>query len=148
MKGKHPPSHVPPCRVSSPMPPPPPTPSFGWLLCIIIEWRPPKPSAPPISQFFDGCHFGAPNKGISLAPAAYIRLIGSRAEESEGKAAGGRAVQGRLILWLSVLWDCGIFCSALVPRTKLWDFLHICPTWHPSIPRRVFTSTYNYSHTK
>jgi len=25
--------------------------------------------------------------------------------ESEGKAAGGRAVQRRLILWLSVLWE-------------------------------------------
>jgi hypothetical protein len=52
--GKRPLSHVSPGLVSSPMPPPLPTPSFGWLLCIIIEWRPPKPGAPPISQFFDG----------------------------------------------------------------------------------------------
>jgi hypothetical protein len=41
------------------------------------------------------------------------------AMESEGKAAGGRAVQRRLILWLSVLWECGIFCSVLVPTSTI-----------------------------
>ncbi len=36
-----------------------------WLLCISIERQlPPKTGAPPISQFFDGRHFGTPNKGI------------------------------------------------------------------------------------
>jgi hypothetical protein len=40
------------------------------------------------------------------------------AMESEGKAAGGRAVQRRLILWLSVLWKCGIFCSVLLVHTR------------------------------
>jgi hypothetical protein len=42
--------------------------------------------------------------------------------ESEGKAAGGRAVQRRLILWLSVLWECGIFCSVLVPTSTIVGF--------------------------
>ena len=42
---------------------PPPQPTFGWLLCILTKRRPPKTNAPPISQFFDGCHWGAPIKG-------------------------------------------------------------------------------------
>jgi hypothetical protein len=32
---------------------------------ILIKWRPPKTGDPPISHFYDGCHFGAPKKGIS-----------------------------------------------------------------------------------
>ena len=43
--------------------PPPPQPNFGWLLCLLKKRRPPKTDAPPISQFFDGCHWGAPIKG-------------------------------------------------------------------------------------
>ena len=43
-------------------PPPPPQPNFGWLLCLLKKRRPPKTDAPPISQFFDGCHWGAPMK--------------------------------------------------------------------------------------
>ena len=34
-------------------------PIFGWLLCLLTKRRPPKVEAPPISQFFDGCPFGA-----------------------------------------------------------------------------------------
>ena len=44
-------------------PPPPPQPTSGWLLCLLTKRRPPKVAAPPISQFFDGCPFGAQNKG-------------------------------------------------------------------------------------
>ena len=63
MTGKRPPPHVPPSRVASPTSHPPPTSLFGWLLRSFIEWQPPKTDAPPISQFFDGCHWGAPIKG-------------------------------------------------------------------------------------
>ena len=64
---KSPPPRVPPVRTASPMPPPPPIPSFGWLLRQTIEQRPFKAGAPPVSQFSDGRHFGAPNKGIKLS---------------------------------------------------------------------------------
>ncbi len=45
------------------LPPPPPQLTFGWMLCLLTKRRPPKVAAPPISQFFDGCPFGAQNKG-------------------------------------------------------------------------------------
>ena len=54
---------VPPRSRLMKLPPPPPQPTFGWLLCLLTKRRPPKVEAPPISQFFDGCHFGAQNKG-------------------------------------------------------------------------------------
>jgi hypothetical protein len=41
----------------------PSQPIFSWLLCLLTKWRPPKVEAPPISQFVDGCPFGAQNKG-------------------------------------------------------------------------------------
>ena len=76
------------------------------------------------------------------------------ATESEGKAAGGRAVQRRLILLLSVLWECGIFCSVLVPTRKIVKI--ICPTQAHALapiiqPKKTpllryvggFTSTYD-----
>jgi hypothetical protein len=56
--------------------------------------------------------------------------------ESEGKAAGGRAVQQRLILWLSVCGIVGFFVVYWFLRVQLWDFLRICPTWQPSIPHK------------
>ena len=37
--------------------------TFGWLLCLLTKRRPPKTCTPPISQFFDGCHWGAPIRG-------------------------------------------------------------------------------------
>jgi hypothetical protein len=46
---------------------------------ILIEWRPPKTGDPPISHFYDGCHFGAPNKGIiraNVGGSAAIALAG------------------------------------------------------------------------
>ena len=61
---------VPPVRITSPTPPPPPTPSFGWLLRRTIEQRPSKTDAPPVLQFFDGRHFGAPNKGTKRSTRA------------------------------------------------------------------------------
>ena len=42
---------------------PSPQSPFGWLLCLLTKRRPPKTDAPPISQCFDGCHWGAPIKG-------------------------------------------------------------------------------------
>ena len=54
---------VPPVRISYPTFLPPPTPPFGWLLRHPVKWRPSKVDAPPTSLFFDGCHFGAQNKG-------------------------------------------------------------------------------------
>ncbi len=62
MAGKRPPPHVPPGCIASPTSHPPPTSSFGWLLHSFIKWQPPKTVAPPISQFFYGCHWGAPIK--------------------------------------------------------------------------------------
>jgi hypothetical protein len=50
-------------RLITNAPPPPPHSTFGWLLCLLTKRRPPKTNAPPISQFFDGCHWGAPIKG-------------------------------------------------------------------------------------
>ncbi len=58
-KSKCNPPRVPLARNSSPIHPPPPTLSFGWLLRFPVKWRPSKTGAPPISQFFYGCHFGA-----------------------------------------------------------------------------------------
>ena len=61
-------------------PPPPPTPSFGWLSRFSFKWRPPKTGAPPITQFVDGRHFGAPNKGIERSarePGRRAPLLGS-----------------------------------------------------------------------
>ena len=56
--------HIPPrSRLITNAPPLPPQPNFGWLLCLLKKRRPPKTDAPPISQFFDGCHWGAPIKG-------------------------------------------------------------------------------------
>ncbi len=56
--------HVLSCRRAScqtyPLPLPPP---IGWLLVTVIKRQPPKAKAPPISLFFDGSLFGAPNKG-------------------------------------------------------------------------------------
>ena len=39
------------------------TPSFGWLLYLPIDRRPPKAKAPIFSQFFDGVYVCTPNKG-------------------------------------------------------------------------------------
>ncbi len=53
-----------PSCASSEIPSPPSTLSSGWLLCQIIEQRPPKANAPPyLSLFFDVHCFVAPNKG-------------------------------------------------------------------------------------
>jgi hypothetical protein len=105
LMGKRSPPRVPPIRIASPLSPPPPNPSFGWLLHVRSKWRPPKTGALPISQFVDGRHFGAPNKGTKRcahepgrrAPllgswGAATHLFGSMADdamEREGKAAGG-----------------------------------------------------------
>ena len=52
-------------RIPSPNHRHPPTQSFIWLLYYSIEWRPTKADVPPIYLFFDGCHFGTPDKGTS-----------------------------------------------------------------------------------
>ena len=31
---------------------------FGWLLHVLLDWRPPKAWAPPLSLFREGSHFG------------------------------------------------------------------------------------------
>jgi hypothetical protein len=95
-------------------PPPPPTPSFGWLSRLFFKWRPPKTGAPPITQFVDGRHFGAPNKGIERSarePGRRAPLLGSRggaarrlrsmadvAMERECKAAGGRVAAAHRVV--------------------------------------------------
>ena len=59
---------------------PPPQPTFGWLLCLFTKWRPPKTDAPPISQFFDGCHWGSPIKGSCHSkpePGQRLPAVGS-----------------------------------------------------------------------
>ena len=79
--GKRPPPRVPPVRIASLVPPTPPTPSIGWLSRLLSKWRPPKTGAPPISHFFDGRHFGAPNKGIegsSSEPSRRAPQLGAR----------------------------------------------------------------------
>jgi hypothetical protein len=94
--------------------PPPPKPSFGWLSRLIFKWRPPKTGAPPITQFVDGRHFGAPNKGIERSarePGRRAPLLGSRggaarrlrsmadvAMERECKAAGGRVAAAHRVV--------------------------------------------------
>ena len=57
-------SHLNPITNPTPLPLPP---TYGWLSYSPIEWQPPKAGALPISHFFDGCHFGAPIKGISCS---------------------------------------------------------------------------------
>ncbi len=87
--GTHPPPRVPPVRIASPTPPPPSAPSFGWLLHISIENQPPKTSAPPVSQFFHGCHFGAHNKGTKRS----ARKPGRRAPLSFGRGPSKKRVK-------------------------------------------------------
>ena len=102
---KRPPPRIPPVRISSPPPPQPPTPLFGWLLRRSIEQKPSKTGVPPISQFFDGHTYGAPNKGTKRSahePGRRVRLhqvTGSRDEtiwihggcsHGEGGQAAGR----------------------------------------------------------
>ena len=61
-------------------PPPSPTLLFGWLLRLPVKWRPSKAGAPPVSQFFDGRHFDAPNKGKTRSardPGCLAPLLGS-----------------------------------------------------------------------
>jgi len=41
--------------------------SFGWLLCRMIKR---KAQTPPLSLFFEGLHFGAPNKGANNGESA------------------------------------------------------------------------------
>ncbi len=52
-------------RVSSIMIPSPLTPTFGWLLRLTSERRPPKAETPSLSLFSDGSRFGAPSRGTS-----------------------------------------------------------------------------------
>jgi len=61
--GRRPRIHPYPTRASSPTTSPPRTPTFGWLLCSPMKWRPSKAQAPSLSLFFDASPFGAPNKG-------------------------------------------------------------------------------------
>jgi hypothetical protein len=60
------------------------------------------------------------------------------AVESKGKAAGGGVMQRRLILWLSVLWECGIFCSVLVPTRKIVGFFTHLPHLAPINPTKKY----------
>ncbi len=106
MMGKRPPLHVLPCCIASPTSHPPPKSSFGGLLCSFIEWQPPKTDAPSISQFFAGCHWGAPiklfhhsePKPVRRVPAMVLQgavapRFGPMADgsmEREGEAAEGR----------------------------------------------------------
>jgi hypothetical protein len=127
---KRPPPHVLPIRIASPMPPLPTNPSFGCLLRVPSKWRPPKTGAPPISQFVDGHHFGAPNKGTKLCarePGRWAPLLGSSgaaaplfrsmaddAFEREGKAAGGRVAAQGLILSCVCCVCVSFFCLCFV----------------------------------
>jgi len=77
---KRPPPRVPPVLIASPTSIPPPSTSFGWLLHRSNEQRPSKTGAPPVSQFFDGRHFDAPNKGKTRSarePGRLAPLLGS-----------------------------------------------------------------------
>ncbi len=128
--GKRPPPRVPPVRIASPKLPPPPTPSFGWLSRFPFEWRPPKTGAPPITQFVDGRHSGAPNKGIRgsarepgrRAPllgswGAAAPLFGSMADdamEREGKAAGGRVAAAHLVVCVLCVCEFFFVCVSLI----------------------------------
>jgi hypothetical protein len=113
-------------------PPPPPTPSFGWLSRLFFKWRPPKTGAPPITQFVDGRHFGAPNKGTkrrAREPGRRAPLLGSwggaaprfgsmadvAMETREGKAAGGRVAEWQRLVVLCVLCLCACFFFSLLP---------------------------------
>jgi hypothetical protein len=124
---------------------------------FIFKWRPPKTGAPPITQFINGRHFGAPNKGIERSarePGRRAPLLGSWggaaprfgsmadvAMERESKAAGGRAVQRLLILWC-VRWDFGGIFRASAPLGTQQSHQKI-----PS-PKKGIYSTYDDPHTK
>ncbi len=57
-----------PGRLSSSMPLPPSMPTFGWLLCPSIKWRPSKAKGPPISLFFSSINIPPPNDGQPSSP--------------------------------------------------------------------------------
>ena len=110
--------------------PPPPTLSFGWLLHRPTEQQPSKTDAPPISQFFDGRHFGAPNKGTKRSArqpgrwasplgswGAAAPLFGSMADdamEREGKADGGRVGRGSSCRVCAVWCEFFFVCVSLI----------------------------------
>jgi hypothetical protein len=112
--------------------PPPPTPSFGWLLRLDAKWRPSKSGAPPISQYSDEHHFGAPNKGTRSSARKLRRrapLLGSWGAaaprfgsvadvtmEREGKAARG------IVRWQRIM-SCVVLCVVCVKeRDQNWCF--------------------------
>ena len=126
---KRPPPRVPPVLIASPKSIPPPPPSFGWLLRRPNEQRPSKTGAPPVSQFFDGPHFGTPNMGTECStrkPGRRAPLLGSWGAaaprfksmmedvsmEKEGKAGGGRVSIGSSC----VVCCCVCVCLAMYPH--------------------------------
>ncbi len=42
----------------------------GWLLVVVIDWRPPKAKAPPSSLFFDEARLGTPINGTGNGKSA------------------------------------------------------------------------------
>jgi hypothetical protein len=62
MTGNRPPHMFRPGLASSPMHPLTSTPSSIWLLFILIERRPPKAKAPPLSLLFNASYFASPSK--------------------------------------------------------------------------------------
>ena len=85
-----------------------------------------KTGAPPITQFVDGHHFGAPNKGIERSarePGRRAPLLGSWggaaphfgsmvdvAMEREGKAAGGRVAAAHRVVCVCVVCEFFFVC--------------------------------------
>ena len=43
---------------------------LGWLLVVVIDWRPPKAKVPPSSLFFDKARVGAPINGTGNGESA------------------------------------------------------------------------------
>jgi hypothetical protein len=139
------------CRncVSSMMIPSLLTLTFGWLLCLTSERRPPKAETPSLSLIFDGLHFGAPSKRTSCGDRkpATGRLLWThgesrhqdlgvplpypwreRAKPLEGRVAAAHLDVVSCGLWvvgcgLSVV-GCGLYCglaSALSYDTHFVD---------------------------
>ena len=73
---------------ASPLQFPPPTDTIDRLVVTSsFQMAAPKTGAPPISHFFDGRHFGAPNKGIegsASEPSRRAPPLGARRAAAQG----------------------------------------------------------------
>ncbi len=107
------------------------TPSFGWLLHGPIEQRPSKTGATPISNIFDGCHFGTPNKGLNA-----VRRVREPGRLHAAHGEPGRCDSGpsRMYPWRGRAKPLGGRVSSAAHLVSCAFVLCMCCVWPADIP--------------